>query len=127
MIPTPKSILCSLVNLTMEVAAEAKIADMAYIDKIVNQAAETALKVMKDNVLFMRNDYSFWTVPGVLRRYMKVAGITLDQRVEQSRQESMSSYYSKTWVKLGLYLENFCSWYLQNWQMLRQRLMQQIK
>ncbi|HEU5445945.1 MAG TPA: hypothetical protein VFU67_02275, partial [Nitrososphaeraceae archaeon] len=51
----------------------------------VKHAAESALKVMKDTVLFMRNDYSFWTVLDVLRRYMKVAGITSDHRVEQER------------------------------------------
>lgn len=86
MIPIPKSILCSLLNQTMEVAAEAKIADLeAYRDRIVKHVAESALKVMKDTVLFMRNDYSFWTVLDVLRRYMKVAGITSDHRVEQGR------------------------------------------
>jgi hypothetical protein len=86
MIPIPKSILCSLINQTMEVAAEAKITDTeAYRDKIVRHAAESALKVMKDTVMFMRNDYSFWTVLDVLRKYMKVAGITSDHRVEQGR------------------------------------------
>jgi hypothetical protein len=86
MIPIPKSILSSLINQMMEVAAEAKITDLeAYRDKIVKQAAESALKVMKDTVLFMKNDYSFWTVLDVLRKYMKVAGITSDHRVEQGR------------------------------------------
>lgn len=86
MIPIPKSLLCSLLTQTMEVAAEAKIPDMKdYRDKIVKHAAESALKVMKDTVMFMRNDYSFWTVLDVLRRYMKVAGITSDHRVEKGR------------------------------------------
>ena len=86
MIPIPKSILCSLINQAMEVAAEAKIENLeAYRYKIVKHVAERALKVMKDTVLFMRNDYSFWTVLDVLRMYMKVAGITSDHRVEQGR------------------------------------------
>jgi hypothetical protein len=83
MVPIPKSILSSLINQTMEVAAEAKIIDTeAYRAKIVKHAAESALNVMKDTVMFMRNDYNFWTVLDVLRRYMKVAGITSDHRLE---------------------------------------------
>lgn len=86
MVPIPKSVLCSLIDQTLEAAAEAKIADFeVYRDKIVKRAAKSALKAMKDTVLFMRNDYSFWTVLDVLRRYMKVAGITSDHRVEQGR------------------------------------------
>ena len=86
MIPIPKSILCCLINQTMEVAAEAKITDKeGYRDRIVKHTAESALNVMKDTVMFMRNDYSFWTVLDVLRRYMKVAGITSDHRVEPGR------------------------------------------
>lgn len=86
MVPIPKSILCSLIDQTMEVAMEAKITDTkAYRDKIVKHTAESALNVMKDTVMFMRNDYSFWSVLDVLRRYMKVAGITSDHRVEAGR------------------------------------------
>lgn len=86
MVPIPKSILCSLIDQTMEVAMEAKITDTkAYRDKIVKHTAESALNVMKDTVMFMRNDYSFWSVLDVLRTYMKVAGITSDHRVEAGR------------------------------------------
>lgn len=86
MVPIPKSILCSLIDQSMEVAMEAKITDTkAYRDKIVKHTAESALNVMKDTVMFMRNDYSFWSVLDVLRKYMKVAGITSDHRVEAGR------------------------------------------
>lgn len=86
MIPIPKSMLSTLIDKTMQLATDAKIADIeSYRTKIVNSAAETALNVMKDSVLFMRKDYSFWTVLDVLREYMKVAGITSDHRIEAGR------------------------------------------
>jgi hypothetical protein len=86
MIPIPKSMLSVLIDKTMQLATDAKIADIeSYRTKIVNNAAETALNVMKDSVLFMRKDYSFWTVLDVLREYMKVAGITSDHRIEAGR------------------------------------------
>jgi hypothetical protein len=86
MMPIPKSILRSLMDQTMEVAAEAQIKETQdYRDRIIKSAAESALNVMKDTVMFMRNDYSFWTVLDVLKRYMKVAGITSDHRVEPGR------------------------------------------
>jgi hypothetical protein len=86
MMPIPKSILRSLMDQTMEVAAEAQIKETQdYRDRIIKNAAESALNVMKDTVMFMRNDYSFWTVLDVLKRYMKVAGITSDHRVEPGR------------------------------------------
>lgn len=86
MMPIPKSMLITLIDETMNLAADAKITDLkSYRDKIVNKAAQTALKVMKDSVLFMRKDYSFWTVLEVLREYMKVAGIVSDHRIESAR------------------------------------------
>ena len=84
--PIPKSMLVTLIDQTMKLAADAKIPDLeSYRDKIVNNAAQTALKVMKDSVLFMRKDYSLWTVLEVLREYMKVSGIVSDHRIESSR------------------------------------------
>lgn len=86
MMPIPKSMLTTLIDEAMQLAADAKIADLeSYRNKIVNNAAETALKVMKDSVLFMRKEYSFWTVLDVLRQYMKVAGIISDHRIERGR------------------------------------------
>jgi len=86
MIPIPKSMLSTLIDETMQLASDAKIPDLeSYRTKIVNNAAETALNVMKDSVLFMRKDYSFWTVLDVLREYMKVAGIMSDHRIEAGR------------------------------------------
>ena len=86
MIPIPKSMLSTLIDETMQLASDAKIQDLeSYRTKIVNNAAETALNVMKDSVLFMRKDYSFWTVLDVLREYMKVAGIMSDHRIEAGR------------------------------------------
>ena len=86
MMPIPKSMLTTLIDEAMKLAADAKIPDLeSYRNKIVNNAAETALKVMKDSVLFMRKEYSFWTVLDVLRQYMKVAGIVSDHRIERGR------------------------------------------
>jgi hypothetical protein len=86
MIPIPKSMLSTLIDETMRFASDAKIPDLeSHRAKIVNNAAETALNVMRDSVLFMRKDYSFWTVLDVLREYMKVAGIMSDHRIEAGR------------------------------------------
>jgi len=86
MIPIPKLMLTTLIDEAMQLAADAKIADLeSYRNKIVNNAAQAALKVMKDSVLFMRKEYSFWTVLDVLRQYMKVAGIVSDHRIETGR------------------------------------------
>ena len=86
MIPIPKSMLSTLIDETMQLASDAKIPDLeSYRRKIVHNAAETALNVMKDSVLFMRKDYSFWTVLDVLQEYMKVAGIMSDHRIEAGR------------------------------------------
>jgi hypothetical protein len=86
MMPIPKLMLAKLIDEAMKVAADAKISDLeAYRTKIVDNAAQTALDVMKDSVLFMRKEYSFWTVLDVLRMYMKVAGIISDHRIETGR------------------------------------------
>jgi hypothetical protein len=86
MMPIPKLMLASLIDEAMQLAADAKITDLdSYRAKIVNNAAQTALKVMKDSVLFMRKEYSFWTVLDVLRQYMKVAGIISDHRIEMGK------------------------------------------
>jgi hypothetical protein len=86
MMPIPKLMLAKLIDEAMRVAADAKISDLeAYRTKIVDNAAQTALGVMKDSVLFMRKEYSFWTVLDVLRMYMKVAGIISDHRIETGR------------------------------------------
>jgi hypothetical protein len=86
MIPIPKSMLSTLIDETMQLASDAKIPDLeSYRTKLVNKAAKTALNVMKDSVLFMRKDYSFWTVLDVLREYMKISGIMSDHRIEAGR------------------------------------------
>jgi hypothetical protein len=86
MIPIPKSMLTTLIDETIKLAVETKIPNLeSYRAKIINNAAEIALKVMKDSVLFMRKEYSFWTVLDVLREYMKVGGITSDHRIETGR------------------------------------------
>jgi len=86
MMPIPKLMLATLIDEAMQLAADAKITDLeSYRAKIVNNAAQTALKVMKDSVLFMRKEYSLWTVLDVLRQYMKVAGIISDHRIEMGR------------------------------------------
>ena len=86
MMPIPKLMLGTLIDEAMRLAADAKIVDLeSYRAKIVNNAAQTALRVIKDSVLFMRKEYSFWTVLDVLRQYMKVAGIVSDHRIEMGR------------------------------------------
>ena len=86
MMPIPKLMLASLIDEAMQLAVDAKITDLeSYRAKIVNNAAQTALKVIKDSVLFMKKEYSFWTVLDVLRQYMKVAGIISDHRIETER------------------------------------------
>lgn len=86
MMPIPKLMLAKLIDEAMRVAADAKISDLeSYRTKIIDNAAQTALGVMKDSVLFMRKEYSFWTVLDVLRMYMKVAGIISDHRIETGR------------------------------------------
>ena len=86
MMPIPKLMLATLIDEAMQLAVDAKITDLeSYRAKIVNNAAQTALKVIKDSVLFMRKEYSFWTVLDVLRQYMKVAGIISDHRIETER------------------------------------------
>jgi hypothetical protein len=86
MMPIPKLMLSTLIDEAMQLAADAKITDLeSYRAKIVNNAAENALRVMKDSVLFMRKEYSFWTVLDVLRQYMKVSGIIADHRIETGR------------------------------------------
>ena len=86
MMPIPKLMLAKLIDEVMQIAADANIKDLeSYRAKIINNAAQTALAVMKDSVLFMRKEYSFWTVLDVLRMYMKVAGIISDHRLETER------------------------------------------
>jgi len=86
MVPIPKSMLITLIEETMQLAADAKIPNLdSHRNKIVNNVAQTALKVVKDTVLFMRKDYNFWTVLDVLREYMKVAGIVSDHRIVSGR------------------------------------------
>jgi hypothetical protein len=83
LVPIPKLMLTRLIDETLEVAKEAKIEDLeAYRNKIAKNAAEVALDIMKDSVLFMKKDYNLWSVLDVLRNYMKVAGITSDHTLE---------------------------------------------
>lgn len=86
MMPIPKLMLTRLIDESLQLATEANISDLElYKSKIVSKAAETALNLMKDSVLFMRKEYSFWTVLDVLREYMKVSGILSDHRIETGR------------------------------------------
>lgn len=86
LLPIPKQILIKMIDETIQVAEEAKIQDLeGYRSKIAKNAAEVALNIMKDSVLFMKKDYNLWTVLDVLRQYMKVAGITSDHTIEAGR------------------------------------------
>lgn len=86
LLPIPKLMLTRMIDETLEVAKDAKIQDLeSYRNKIAKNAAEVALNIMKDSVLFMKKEYNLWTVLDVLRNYMKVAGITSDHTLEADR------------------------------------------
>jgi hypothetical protein len=86
LLPIPKLMLTKLIEETLEVAKDAKIEDLeAYRNKIAKNAAEVALNIMKDSVLFMKKEYNLWSVLDVLRSYMKVAGIISDHTIEAGR------------------------------------------
>jgi hypothetical protein len=86
LLPIPKLMLIKMIDDTLRIAKEANISDLeAYRNKIARSAAEVALNIMKDSVLFMKKDYNLWSVLDVLRKYMKVAGITSDHSVEHGR------------------------------------------
>jgi hypothetical protein len=86
LLPIPKLMLIKMIDDTLRVAEDANISDLeAYRNKIARSAAEVALNIMKDSVLFMKKDYNLWSVLDVLRKYMKVAGITSDHSVEHGR------------------------------------------
>lgn len=86
LLPIPKLMLTRMIDETLEVAKDAKIQDLeSYRNKIAKNAAEVALNIMKDSVLFMKKEYNLWTVLDVLRNYMKVAGITSDHTLEAGR------------------------------------------
>ena len=86
LLPIPKLMLTRIVDQTLAVAKDAKIVDLeGYRNKIAKDAAQVALNIMKDSVLFMKKEYNLWTVLDVLRNYMKVAGITSDHTLEAGR------------------------------------------
>lgn len=86
LLPIPKQMLIKMIDESIQVAKDAKIQDLEdYRMKIAKNAAEIALDIMKDSVLFMKKEYNLWTVLDVLRNYMKVAGITSDHSIQAGR------------------------------------------
>ncbi len=86
LLPIPKLMLTRLIEETLEVAKDAKVKDLeACRNKIAKNAAEVALNIIKDSVIFMKKEYDLWTVLDVLRNYMKVAGITSDHTLKADR------------------------------------------
>jgi hypothetical protein len=86
MMPVPKSILSSLVDMSMSMAKHAGVKDLdSYRDEIIKNAAKTAFGLMKDSILYMKKQYNLWVVLSVLEEYMKVAGIKADHKIEGSR------------------------------------------
>lgn len=88
MMPVPKAMLTSLIDRAIEMAKKNGINEEAigpFRDQIINEAAKVAFDIMKDTVLFMKKQYSIWTVLSVLQEYMKVSGINSDHRIESGR------------------------------------------
>jgi hypothetical protein len=86
MMPVPKTILSSLVDMCMTKAKDAGVKDLdSYRTEIIEHAAKTAFGLMKDSILYMKKQYNLWVVLSVLQEYMKVAGIKSDHKIEGSR------------------------------------------
>jgi hypothetical protein len=86
LLPIPKLMLVRMIDETLSVAENANISDLDdYRNKIARNAAEIAFNIMKDSVILMKKEYNLWSVLDVLRKYMKVAGITSDHTVEHGR------------------------------------------
>ena len=88
MMPVPKVMLTSLIDKAIEMAKKNGINEEAigpFRDQIIKEAAKVAFDIMKDAVLFMKKQYSIWTVLSVLQEYMKVSGINSDHRIESGR------------------------------------------
>lgn len=82
MIPVPKVILSSCIDMLVEIVREIDTKHTEeYRNKIVRHAAEIAFDAMKDAVLLMKNQYNLWDVLEVLRQYMKASGIKADHRI----------------------------------------------
>lgn len=88
MMPVPKVMLTSLIDKAIDMAKKNGIKEDAigpFRDQIIKEAAKVAFDIMKDAVLFMKKQYSIWTVLSVLQEYMKVSGINSDHRIESGR------------------------------------------
>ncbi|MDQ4016711.1 MAG: hypothetical protein M3136_13215 [Thermoproteota archaeon] len=82
MIPVPKVILSSCIDMLVEIVREIDTKRTEeYRNKIVRHAAEIAFDAMIDAVLLMKNQYNLWDVLEVLRQYMKASGIKADHRI----------------------------------------------
>jgi hypothetical protein len=82
MIPVPKVMLSSGIDMSVDIAREIDIKRTEeYRNKIVRHAAEIAFDAMKDAVLLMKNQYNLWDVLEVLRQYMRASGIKADHRI----------------------------------------------
>jgi len=82
MIPVPKVILSSCMDMLVEIVREIDTEHTEeYRNKIVRHAAEIAFNAMKDAVLLMKNQYNLWDVLEVLRQYMRASGIKADHRI----------------------------------------------
>lgn len=82
MIPVPKVILSSCMDMLVEIVREIDTKRTEeYRSKIVRHAAEIAFDAMKDAVFLMKNQYNLWDVLEVLRQYMKASGIKADHRI----------------------------------------------
>jgi hypothetical protein len=88
MMPVPKVMLTSLIDKAIDMAKKNGVKEEAigpFRDQIIIEAAKVAFDIMKDAVLFMKKQYSIWTVLSVLQEYMKVSGINSDHRIESGR------------------------------------------
>ena len=88
MMPVPKAMLTSLIDKAIDMAKKNGIKEEdigPFRDQIIKQAAQVAFDIMKDAVLFMKEQYNFWVVLSVLQEYMKISGINSDHRIEGGR------------------------------------------
>ncbi|MGD1837929.1 MAG: hypothetical protein ACPKPY_07710 [Nitrososphaeraceae archaeon] len=83
LIPMPKILLSTIIKNCLDISKEKGIKDIeAYKKILIKQAATSTFEILKDAVLFMKNDYNLWTVLEILHEYMKSAGINSDHKIE---------------------------------------------
>ena len=87
LIPMPKILLSTIIENCLDIAKDKGIQDLEeYKNLLIKQSASTTFDIIKDAVLFMKNNYNLWTVLEILHEYMKNAGINSDHKIENHDQ-----------------------------------------